>query len=89
MTMTGQDVAVAAVALAGAALLGRRLLRSMRPSADGAPCPSCASGTAACAKPVAVPPVKVVLVLVQIETAEPLELPASTGLTVTVAVPVN
>jgi hypothetical protein len=28
-----------------------QLLRTLRPTRDGAPCPSCATGTAACAKP--------------------------------------
>jgi len=51
MIMTLQDAAVAAFAIVGAGLLLRRVLRSMRPSDSGAPCPTCASGAAACAKP--------------------------------------
>jgi hypothetical protein len=57
MTMTLQDAAVAAFAIAGAAVLLRRVIKGMRPSASGAACPSCASGAAACAKPApATPP---------------------------------
>lgn len=40
-----------------AAALGLfQLLRTLRPGRDGAPCPTCASGKAACAKPAAQPP---------------------------------
>ncbi len=53
--MTLQDAAVAAFAIAGVVTLGRRLMRSLRPSTSGAPCPTCASGAAACAKPMSSP----------------------------------
>lgn len=53
-----QDAAVAVFAVAGVAVLLRRVMRSMRPSDSGAACPTCASGAAACAKPVLPPPAR-------------------------------
>lgn len=58
MTMLGltlQDAAVGMIAVAGAAVLVRRIVKSMRPS-SGDGCPNCASGTP-CA-PTTTPPVK-------------------------------
>jgi len=57
MIMTLQDAAVAAFAVAGAAVLLRRVVQGLRPSASGAPRPTCASGAAACAKPAPPTPV--------------------------------
>jgi len=52
MTMTLQDTAVAAFAIAGVVILARRIFRGLRSSTPGASCPNCASDTAACATPI-------------------------------------
>lgn len=49
--MTLQDAAVAVFVVAGASVLVRRLVRSLRPANGDAACPNCASGAAVCAKP--------------------------------------
>jgi len=54
VVMTLQDAAVAVFVVAGATVLVRRLVRSLRPH-DDATCPNCASGAAACAKPTPTP----------------------------------
>jgi hypothetical protein len=51
MVMVVQDAAVAAVAVAGAAVIVTRLVRGMRKRDSDAACPSCASGESTCAKP--------------------------------------
>lgn len=49
-----QDAAVTVLAIAGAAILARRLTRAIRPK-TAAKCEHCPSGAAAVAKPVASP----------------------------------
>lgn len=51
MVMLLQDAAVGVIVAAGAAVLVRRLIRSVKPASGDAACPNCASGVAPCAKP--------------------------------------
>lgn len=54
MVELGQDLFVTAVAASAMAVIGRRLVGAVRAPKSGQPaCPSCASGSAACIKPIA------------------------------------
>lgn len=53
-----QDIIVTIVAFSALGLVARRVIGAIRPAAGAQPhCASCASGAAACAKPVASAPV--------------------------------